>query len=296
MSSVMSKPRVIFDRSAFHGASFDELIQSPLLRLSRVRHISVYHTASLIEETASLYLKERNHDVLRKQLSFILDICNERWLRPTEGLWVKELVERDDQKRVVFVPDSEREEMESILRKMAFENFIDQAYLDQIRIEKKEIKQRSKRLHDVLVKMRDDVAQKISKVGVKPSKKSSFEHFAKENLNDFGCDILTRHLKVRPDIVSAMCQRWIENKIRYPYVTAFMTGMLYGAYYAMAEPNQKVDINTQMDIEQLSYMVGVDIIVSNEQKFMKAAFDTLWSPHGKRYMTTNEFVSFIDSM
>ena len=163
MSSVMSKPRVIFDRSAFHGTSFDELIQSPLLRLSRVRRISIYHTASLIEETASLYLKERNHDVLRKQLPFILDICNERWLQPTEVLWVKELVERTDQKRVVFIPSSEREYMESILKKMAFENFIDPAYLDQIRIDKEEIKQRSLRLHDVLVEMRDDVSQKMSK-------------------------------------------------------------------------------------------------------------------------------------
>ncbi|MEW6330825.1 MAG: hypothetical protein AB1560_05120, partial [Pseudomonadota bacterium] len=111
----MSKPRVIFDRSAFHGTSFDELVQSPLLRLSRARHIAVYHAASLIEETASLYLKERNHNLLRKQLPFILDICNERWLRPTEDIWVKELVEREDQKRVVFVPHSEREHTESIL-------------------------------------------------------------------------------------------------------------------------------------------------------------------------------------
>ncbi len=296
MSPIMNKPRVIFDRSAFHGISFDELIQSPLLRLSRARRIAVYHTASLIEETASLYLKERNRDVLRKQLPFILDICNERWLRPTEDIWVKELVERDDQKRVIFVPNSEREYTESILRKMAFENFIDPTDLNQIRIEKDEIKQRSKRLHDVFVEMRDDVAQKIRKIGAKPSKKSSFEHFAEEHLNDFGCGILTRHLKVKHNTTSTMCQRWVENKIRYPYVTAFMTGMLYGAYYAMTEPNQKVDINTQMDIEQLSYMVGVDIIVSNEQKFMKTAFDTLWLQHRKRYMTTSEFVLFIDSM
>lgn len=282
----MQKPRIIFDRSAFHGDAFDGLVRSSLLAKSKARRISIYHTASLIEETASLYLKERHRPMLRKQLPFIIKICNDRWLQPTEVIWTKELVERVDTKQCVFMQEKDRENMEALLLRMASENWIDPADMDTIRHEKDSVKQRSKRLRQTLVKMRDQAGEKR----LPPS----FQEFARKNMEEFGTGILIRHLNTA-DRESAS-QIWVGDKDRYPYFTAFTKGMLYAAYYAMTKSNERIDKNTQMDVEQLAYLHGVDILVSNDFRFMKDAFDVLWLPQGKQYMSTDRFITYLESL
>jgi len=289
------KPRIIFDRSAFHGDHFEYLLGSPLLRLAQTRQISIYHTASLIEETASLYMKEGNRPLLRKQIHFILEICKDRWLQPTEVMWVKELVELSDQKQTVFVPKRTRHEMEGVLRGLALDELpIDENDFRETFDAKMSIKQKSKRLRSALVQMRKDIGQKLKESGKTLSQdKPAFQELVEKHLTEMGTDILMRHLDVHADMKSMICDRWAETPSRFPYYTAFATGMLYAAYYAMTEHSQKIDINTQMDVEHLTYLHGTDILVSNDIKFMKSAFDELWEPKGKRFMTTEQFVGYL---
>lgn len=291
------KPRIIFDRSAFHGDNFEALLDSPLLRLAQTRQLSIYHSASLIEETASLYMKEENRPLLRKQLHFILEICKDRWLQPTEVMWVKELVELSSEKQTVFVPTRTRQEMEGVLRTLALDELpMDENDFRETCETKMGIKQKSERLRSVLVHMRNDIGQQLKESGKTLSRdKPTFQAMVEKHLAEMGTGILMRHLDVQADMKSIICDRWAKTPSCFPYYTAFATGMLYAAYYAMTEHSQKIDINTQMDVEHLTYLHGTDILVSNDVKFMKSAFDELWQPKGKKFMTTDQFVGYLQT-
>lgn len=289
------KPRIIFDRSAFHGEHFEALLDSPLLWLAQTRQISIYHSASLIEETASLYMKKENRPLLRKQLPFILEICKDRWLQPTEILWIKELVELSDEKQTVFVPTRTRQEMENVLRKLALDELpMDEHGFRETYEAKMSIKQKSKRLRSVLVQMRNDIGQQLKDSGKSLSQgRPTFQAIVEKELAEMGTGILMRHLDVQADMKSTICTRWAKTPHRFPYYTAFASGMLYAAYYAMTEHSHKIDVNTQMDVEHLTYLHGTDILVSNDIKFMKSAFDALWLLKGKKFMTTDQFIGYL---
>jgi len=85
---------------------------------------------------------------------------------------------------------------------------------------------------------------------------------------------------------------WSRNIKRYRFFSAFVDGLLFAAYYAMVEQNEPIDKNTQADVEVLMYMPDVDILVSNDRRFLKSTFDTFWRPKGKILFSTEEFVDW----
>jgi hypothetical protein len=292
----VKKPRIIFDRSAFHGENFHLLVNSSLLRLARSRQISVYHTASLIEETASLFLREGNRQKLRDQLPFIIEICKDRWLQPTEVMWRKELIEGSDEKQTVFLPNCDRFHMEKVLLGMAYdEQFLDEQEIRELRESKESVKQKSERLRNLYVEMRHEIGTKLKDTGTSLSReKPRFSDYVDQHLVEIGRELIEKHLDAQLEVRKTAAARWVADTSRYPYVTSFMTGMLYAAYYAMIEHNQQIDVNAQMDIEHLTYLFGTDVLVTNDTKFMKSAFNEIWLQREKRLMTTSEFVLWLE--
>jgi len=61
----------------------------------------------------------------------------------------------------------------------------------------------------------------------------------------------------------------------------------------MVEPNERIDRNTEADIELLMYLPHADVVVSNDLRFLRRAFDTLWKPKGKSLFATEEFTDWI---
>lgn len=89
---------------------------------------------------------------------------------------------------------------------------------------------------------------------------------------------------------------WARNPDRFRFYSAFIEGALYSAYYAMVENNLPLDRNTQADYEQLAYLLWADVIVSNDQKFFRSAFQTLWAPRGKRMESAETFAQLCDNL
>jgi hypothetical protein len=72
--------KIIFDRSAFHGSSFDLLQRSRLLQLTKERKVFVFHTSVFLDET--LRMCQGRKEELARQGPFLLSICNGGWFKP----------------------------------------------------------------------------------------------------------------------------------------------------------------------------------------------------------------------
>ncbi len=95
---------------------------------------------------------------------------------------------------------------------------------------------------------------------------------------------------------AALADQWAQSPERFPFYTAFVEGFLYAGYHAMVEVNDPIDVNAQVDFEQLSYLTWADIVVSNDQRFFRKAFETLWKPRGKRLETSQSFAALVDRL
>jgi hypothetical protein len=71
---------------------------------------------------------------------------------------------------------------------------------------------------------------------------------------------------------------------------------VFAEYYAVIEKNKKLDKNAQADWQLMTYLNRADILVSADMKFQRSAFVELWEPHGKKFMTPDEFVNFIEAL
>lgn len=183
--------RIIFDRSAFHGARFETLLKGPLLSLSKQRRISIYHTPILLEETIRMYLKEKNREELRRQLPFIFEICQDRWLRDRVEIWVKELVEEADPRESVFMPDDERRSSEENIRRMVFDNDFDQIMFEDAKKAMDENGAKAGNIRRSAIKMRDDISRELKAVNKsRKDIKQTADQYVDAVLDETGAEII----------------------------------------------------------------------------------------------------------
>ena len=90
---------------------------------------------------------------------------------------------------------------------------------------------------------------------------------------------------------AALADQWANCPQRFPFYSAFIEGMVYVFYHAVCKQNEGIDTNAQIDFELLTYLTWADIVVSNDTKFFRLAFEALWKPRGKRLETAESFAS-----
>ncbi len=258
------------------------------MKLSKERRISIYHSPILIEETIRMYLKDHNKEELKRQLPFIFEICQERWFRDRVDCWVEELVEEAGSKESIFLPDRERRTTEDNIRKMVFLDDFDQSMFDTAFQQMDENRIKAGKIKQTAVKMREDTSEKLKAIGKsRKDIKQTPDEYVAATLDEFGSEIIKKHLPVTN--ASEIAEKWKARKDRYPYFTLFSRGFLYSGYYAMAYPNEPIDLNAMVDVSQLCYVNGVDLLVSNDEKFMKKAFDFMFEGQPKEMMTAENF-------
>jgi hypothetical protein len=91
-------------------------------------------------------------------------------------------------------------------------------------------------------------------------------------------------------------EQWARAPHRFPFYSAFVDGFLYNGYYAALEHHERIDRNAQADYEQLAYLTWADLMVSNDIRFMRHAFDAIWRPRGKRLETAEGFAEFVRTL
>ena len=58
----------------------------------------------------------------------------------------------------------------------------------------------------------------------------------------------------------------------------------------------KMDLNAQADLDLMTHLLHGDAIVSNEEGFLKTAFDELWRPKGKALFNSAQFVELLEKL
>jgi hypothetical protein len=76
-------------------------------------------------------------------------------------------------------------------------------------------------------------------------------------------------------------EQWAQNQARYPFYTSFVEGVAYFGFHAGVLHQEGIDTNAQADYEQLCYLNWADVFVSDEQGFLRSAFNDLWKPRKK---------------
>jgi len=115
--------KITFDRSAFHGNNFDLLSKSPLPRVISNSKLTVFHSPVFLEETIRLHRK--NPDELRKQLPFILEICNGGWFLERQLLWHQELIQHRCEKTNPVTSPRKKSEHEASIRSFGIDGKTD---------------------------------------------------------------------------------------------------------------------------------------------------------------------------
>jgi hypothetical protein len=120
----------------------------------------------------------------------------------------------------------------------------------------------------------------------------SFERFMRNDIDRVGREFI--FTLMRAWNAGEVADRWSRNKPFYPYFTEFVRDMLYLAFYAMTKPNAALDQNAQADLNLMAHLLHGDVLVSNEQGFLRIAFEELWKPKGRVLMTGTEFLQYME--
>jgi hypothetical protein len=289
----MSSLKVIFDRSAFHGARFDLLRAAPIDELRRKALIEVVHSPILIEESFLAFGSPRDTR-WREHLDFLADHCDGIFLHK-EHIWHEEFVCGLGTFARHFHPPSASRRYSSFgqiitaIREKArtgdlsLEWRLSSAERDSDYQKKQRERENSKQI-------RDEVAKKVRELGLRVDYSAyPFEQLRKRCRIEIGIKMIGAVSESHVARISAM---WASNPDRFPYFSAFIDGYLFSVFVAAARPGSAIELNVQADFEHLSYLSWADLVVSNDAGFFSDAFDTIWLPRGKRRMTAEEFATF----
>ena len=288
--------RVIFDRSAFHGARFRQLRDSRLKDLCRRGRIKVFHTQTFLEETISTFGARGGTADWREHLNFALEVCNGGFFLGREKICHEELVAGRGTRAAYLLPERQsrshkltRPKMVEMLQEIARTGDATRLW-SASEATRHENSQRKGIQKKILTGARLEVADRAKKY--RPIGRLSDYSFAQcrdDLLLRTGRKLMNR-VSVRR--TGTLADQWAQCPDRFPFYSAFVEGFLYASYHAAVKHNERIDGNAQADYIQLAYLTWADIVVSNDQRFFRQTFEAIWKPRGKRLETAESFAEF----
>lgn len=290
--------KVIFDRSAFHGARFDLLAGSRLLRLVQAGKIVVFHTSVFLEETLRMAASKNDdaHAELRRQWPFLRSICNGGLFKPLlfgdppkwRSVCDEELGGGDKEINWPLAPSLSRNAIEA--KVTAFlEGSGPLPELAEARPKYDQIEQVKKQ----------NKATRFSLRGERTLRKGETFREYHQSVFEYAASLLILRPPELPMQLAALDQpqakfdAWKRDPTKFPHFTAFVGFLIYSLYDAEKNQNSALDPNWQGDAEQLCFLTDVDAMISSDRGFMKDSFEALWQPSEKLLFTPEEFVALL---
>ena len=288
----MSPPkRVIFDRSAFSNPGFEQLKLSQLNNLCQQGRVIVFHTPVFLNETLAAYGAGKSASDWTRHLEFAIEIGNGGMFLSKEEIWREELVVGLGTHANYLETEASQQHLIGVLREVCSTGDIGPEWSD---TEPSRLDQYNKKANQraELVDLRSEVSAELKRQKKKWNRNTYTYQEAKKSLylstgETFMKNVCRRRKKM-------LAKKWVNAPEQYPFYSAFVEGFLYSQYHAIAKPNEPIDKNAQSDYEQLAYLTWADIVVSNDQKFFRSAFETIWNPCGKRLYTSAGFAEYIN--
>lgn len=289
----MTALRVILDRSAFHGGRFDAIKTSRLQEAVEKNRIEVILTPVFLNETLTAYGSAKP-SAWREHLSFALEVSRGRIFLDRSDIFHEEIVMGRGPLARCMMPDranrrlSSREALVRTLQEVAAGKSLADEWTDTKEARDEDF-QKSKNQERISAEIRAEIKVKL---GGSPNagdlSQYPFEQMRKSEIKRAGRELMTIVNRSR---ASEFAEVWARSPKRFPFYSAFVEGFLYNGYYAALEHYGRIDRNAQADYEQLAYLTWADVMVSNDTRFMRSAFDTLWRPRGKRFETAESFAA-----
>lgn len=191
------------------------------------------------------------------------------------------------------MPNLERKEIEGNINYLLTNENINDVDLAQVQAEKHIEKLKSFDNRRIFTEIREEFSPEYSKDKKRDMSEYEFsDWFINENIVPSAEVLINKHLETTED-KNKIFEKWKTNPNRFPYFTNYCKGMAYSLLYPFKYPNQKIDTNALIDIDQLTYLHSMDLIVSNDKSFMKSAFEFFYRNSDKAYFSTLEFLDFL---
>ncbi|MBF0522089.1 MAG: hypothetical protein HQL24_03415 [Candidatus Omnitrophica bacterium] len=268
--------KFILDSSVIDEKSIDELKAAGLERACLSGKLSFYVTPPLLKECFHFASRGKMPEELKTCIKYLLGF---KWQRifneisGSEGIYAMELKGKCPSEYLFSPYAYLREGIQNLVQGNEIEDN-----------GKKEIQQyienweaRKDQNRKVLCEIRDMFGSKCN-----PSFKEYFNSVFET----------TAIYKIKKSINShdskeVIIEYWQQHKDRCSHFNKFVEGELFVIWNA-AVTKQKLDNNSQDDIEHLVYLNDVDGIVSNEKGFMKESARVLFPD--KDYLSLDEFI------
>lgn len=282
--------RVVFDTNALSNESFDLLEASPMRDLVRRGRIRPVYGHVFIEETMRTYGSERRRaDLVTRRLPFLADtaelICND-----FVDIWHSELVQGRGVHAQVFMKAKARDQLVAAWRNVPADGTW-RAWHESAAAREEEDRKRDAQ-KQTSREIRDEILAWKKKVEYDPSRHGvpDLQRYVSANL-EFGGKLFISAI-IRSKNPREITSRWSRAPDAYPFFTRFVKNMLYIAHHA-ATRQHAIDLNAQADMDVMTHLLHADVLVSNETRFMRTAFDDIWRPRRKVLFTAMEFASFL---
>jgi len=290
--------RVILDRSAFHGNNFTALVNSPLHKLVDAGRVLIFHTPIFLEETILSYGSTVDVDDWKAHPAFAVEVCNGGIFLAKDEIWLNEIVRDHGPAAQHLYPKHYSRHYESLpgflqtLRGIAESGDLREEWLDS-KAEREETQEKKTNQRGIFGNIRKEIAGALKSGRIGNPRGYPFSEFLKSEFIRTGQLFMSI---VHANRTEELAHQWAQNPARFPYYSAFIEGALYAAYYAMIEHNLPLDRNAQADYEQLAYLLWADVIVSNDEKFFRSAFQAIWAPRGKRMESAESFAALMQAL
>ncbi len=278
--------RIVLDTSIFHD--FDRA-SNVLRRLRAQNVIKVYISPMLIDESCRLIFHNTASNDLRKRLEFILGISSERWLDDNFDIFKSELSLLPRRKDYQLLrPELEKalkDKLQKIIQGASFDADSEQRLRQGLESnERKAVNLRAQG-----IELRKLLSENLAHLGKKHKDiTENWQGVRAKTLTQWGIDLIRRK-----DAYSMVFQMpatliWLMKRSKCPFFCDWAQGMLYSGFYNMKYPNLGIDENAQADIQHLIFLREVDAIISNETGFMRKAWEDIYAPLGKKYLSISE--------
>jgi hypothetical protein len=288
-----SQMRVIFDRSAFHGNNFDILERSPLRKLVATNRLRVFLTPVFFEETLAAFGSKRASSAWREHLNFALDVCNGGIFLDQSEIWHNELVAGKG-KNARYLRRLRPGFIDALRRGTTSDDIMANIILRDAKSAYTEDQQKKDNWKATCRWAREAMSLAIKEGKVTPEPvegyRCPFSDILRLGFVEIGRKLMPL---VDRDRNGQLADVWAQAPNRFPYYSAFVEGVIYSIYYAANERNLPLDRNAIMDLDHLAYLTWTDLVVSNDTRFFRSAFETLWKARGKRMESTGSFVELL---
>lgn len=285
--------RLFFDLSALHGNNFDAVCGAPLHRVLQRGQLQVFITPVFLEELLRGFGVQRRETGWQEKLQFCMGCSNGGIFRDRVEIWRDELIRGLGRlaRSVRSDWDRRRSNLETRLEEVARIGDLTVEW-EESNAARVESDRKRDAARAMAAELRARVAHQIRSHRRHGSiQDARFTDFVQRELVRTG-RLLMDQVDVRRH--AALSDQWARDPDWYPFYTSFVQGFLYAGFYAMVRHQDPIDRNAQADYEQLCYLNYADLVVSNDERFFRAAFEELWAPRGKGLMSGEEFVRFVE--